>query len=115
MEKMKRCTCGGNFLEAAVERNGVMLKGLKCRKCGETYFPGSEMMRYEILTGKSSLVRKVRRSGDSMIVTVPKQIIEKFKLHEDDMIYFKSDEKDEEITIKILHMRENPVYSATRK
>jgi hypothetical protein len=102
MGEIKKCTCGGTLTNAVVERSGIELKGLKCRKCKEIYFPSSEMMKYEILTGKSSLVRKVRKSGDSMIVTVPKQIIEKFDVHEDDMIYFES-ENDKNIVLKILH------------
>lgn len=66
---MKECTCGGNLIKTSIERNGVRLYGMKCKKCDEIYFPSSEMMRYEILTGKSSLVRKVKKSGDSIVVT----------------------------------------------
>ncbi len=106
MAEIKNCACGGKMADTAVERSGIKLKGLKCKKCGEIYFPSSEMMRYEILTGRSSLVRKVRKSGDSMIVTVPKQIIEKFSVHEDDMIYFETGENNKEITIRILHSHE---------
>jgi len=34
---------------------------------------------------------------------VPKQIVEKFNVHEDDMVYFESGESNKELTIKILH------------
>ena len=103
MGEMKKCVCGGKFIETTIERSGIKLNGMRCSKCGEVYFPSSEMMRYEILTGKSSLVRKVRKSGDSIIVTVPKQIVEKFNVHEDDMVYFESGESNKELTIKILN------------
>lgn len=98
---MTKCMCGGTLSARTIEKGGVKMKAQKCSKCGEIYIPGSEMLRYDILKGKSSLARKVRKSGDSLIVTVPKQIVEKFSVHDGDVIAFESDEK--EIRLKVVH------------
>lgn len=98
---MTKCICGGGLSNATIEKNEVKLKVQKCNKCGEIYIPGSEMLRYDILKGKSSLARKVRKSGDSLVVTVPKQIVEKFGVHDGDVIAFEPHEK--EIKLKIVH------------
>lgn len=101
MEKMTKCTCGGTVSNTTIEKNGVKMKVQKCNKCGEIYVPGSEMLRYDIIKGKSSIVRKIRKSGDSLIVTVPRQIVEKFGVHDGDFIAFES--HDKEIKLKIVH------------
>jgi hypothetical protein len=100
--KLVKCKCGGALGDAVIEKDGVRMKIQKCGKCGETYIPGSEMLKYDMIKGKSSIVRKVRKSGDSMIVTVPRQIVEKFNVHDGDVIAFEPHEKD--IKIKIVHM-----------
>ena len=99
---MTKCICGGALSPTTIEKSGVKMKAQKCSKCGEIYIPGSEMLRYDIIKGKSSMVRKIRKSGDSLIVTVPKQIVEKFNVHDGDVIAFESHEK--EIKLKIVHM-----------
>lgn len=101
-KSMARCICGGKLKHITINKDGVKMKAHKCGKCGEIYIPGSEMLRYDVIKGKSSMVRKIRRSGDSLIVTVPKQIVEKFEVHDGDVIAFEPDEK--EIKIKIVHM-----------
>lgn len=45
---MNTCAlCGGNLKEYKENMEGVNIKGLKCQKCDETFFPSSEMLRYE--------------------------------------------------------------------
>ena len=98
---MKKCMCGGALKETVIEKNGVKLRVQKCGSCSEIYIPGSEMLRYDIIKGKSALSRKIRRSGDSLIVTVPKQIVEQFNVHDGDMIAFEP--AKDEIKVKIVH------------
>jgi len=100
--KMVKCICGGRTNDTTIVKNGIKIKVQKCSKCGETYISGSEMLRYDIIKGKSSMVRKIRKSGDSLVVTVPKQIVKKFKVHNGDMMAFEPNEK--EIKLKIVHM-----------
>ena len=102
MNNKIKCACGGQTSDTTILKDGVKMKSQKCAKCGETYISGSEMLRYDILKGKSSMARKIRKSGDSLIVTVPKQIIEKFGVHDGDVASFEQDEK--EIKMKIVHM-----------
>lgn len=99
--KLSKCICGGSLSDTTVEREGVKMKAHKCNRCGEIYIPGSEMLRYDIIKGKSSLVRKIRQSGDSLVVTVPKQIVEQFNAHEGDFVTFEPGEK--QIKVKIVH------------
>jgi|SRR3989304_10075709 len=99
---MAKCICGSTLSKTTIEKDGVKLKAQKCSKCDEIYISGSEMLKYDIIKGKSSMVRKVRKSGDSLIVTVPKQIVEKFNVHDGDVIAFEHHEK--EIKLKIIHM-----------
>ncbi len=100
--KMTKCVCGGKTRDTTIVKNGVKMRIQKCRKCGEIYIPGSEMLKYDIIKGKSSLARKIRKSGDSLVVTVPKQIVKKFNVHNGDIMAFESDEK--EIRLKIVHI-----------
>ncbi len=101
VKKMAKCVCGGSLKDDSLMKNGVKLSVQKCIKCGEIYIPGSEMMRYDIIKGTSPMVRKIRKSGDSLIITVPKQIVEKFNAHDGDYITFEPNEK--EVRIKIIH------------
>lgn len=99
--KMK-CVCGGATRDTTIVKNGVKMAVQKCSKCGEIYIPGSEMLRYDIIKGKNSMVRKIRKSGDSLIVTVPKQIVDKFQVQDGDVIAFEPGDK--EIKLKIVHL-----------
>lgn len=99
--KTAKCVCGGKMNITTIEKNGVKMKAQKCGKCGEIYIPGSEMLRYDIIKGKSSMARKIRRSGDSLVVTVPKQIVERFNVHSGDVMAFEPHE--EEIKLRIVH------------
>lgn len=100
--KMTKCVCGGKTRDTTIIKNSVKMRVQKCNKCMEIYIPGSEMLKYDIIKGKSSMARKIRKSGDSMVVTVPKQIVEKFNVHDGDVIAFEPGEK--EIKLKIVHM-----------
>ena len=100
--KIIKCVCGGKTRDMTIVKNGVKMRIQKCGKCGEIYISGSEMLKYDIIKGKSSLARKIRKSGDSLVVTVPKQIVEKFNVHDGDIIAFEPDEK--EIKLKIVHI-----------
>jgi len=99
--KITKCFCGGVTNDTKILKNGVKMKVQKCAKCGEIYVSGSEMLRYDIIKGKSSIARKIRKSGDSLIVTMPKQIVDKFGVHNGDFVAFEPNEK--EIKIKIVH------------
>lgn len=88
-----RCvTCNKDLVKTTVKRRSVEMHGQKCPKCGEIYFPSSEIAKYEMLTGKS-IRRKFRESGNSIVITVPTQIVKKLNIHEDDIAIYEP-EKD---------------------
>ncbi|MCS4540758.1 MAG: AbrB/MazE/SpoVT family DNA-binding domain-containing protein [Euryarchaeota archaeon] len=99
---MERCIlCKGELEKHKEVNEGVGIKGWKCKKCGETFFPSSEMLKWEVLTGKRGLVRKVRKIGNSIIVTLPKKLVKEEDIHKDDYILFERTKKG--MALKIIH------------
>lgn len=87
---MERCAlCKGELKPHKEVNAGVEINGWKCKKCEETFFPASEMLRWEVLTGRrSDIARKVREIGNSMTVTLPKKLVVEIGIHENDYILF---------------------------
>jgi len=71
---------------------------MRCSKCGEEYFTSSELIRFDMLTGRRKLIRKFGILGDSTIVRVPNEIIRKFNIEPGDYGVFV--EKPDGIQIK---------------
>lgn len=90
--------------EAGSRMEGVKLKCLKCVKCGEELYSASEMLRYEVLTGKRKPVRKITMLGSSMAVRLPKKLVEEVDIHEGDLAYF--EKHPEGVLIKVVHAEE---------
>lgn len=74
---MERCAlCKGELHPHKEKSEGIEIKGWKCGKCRETFFSASEMLRWEVLTGRrSAMIRKVREIGNSIAVTLPKKLV----------------------------------------
>jgi uncharacterized OB-fold protein len=99
---MKKCLCGGPLAEGFEEREGVKLKGMRCRKCGEIYVPSSELVRFEILTGRrKAQLRKVRRIASSYVITLPTQVMKEDEIHENDYVLFEKTKAGR--LIKVIH------------
>ena len=100
---MERCViCKGKIIEGAELRDGVELKGWKCTKCGETYIPSGEVLRWEILTGRrKGYVRKIRTVGNSKVVTLPERLIAEAKIHINDLVLF--EKMKDGILLRIIH------------
>ncbi|MFQ6136192.1 MAG: AbrB/MazE/SpoVT family DNA-binding domain-containing protein [Candidatus Hydrothermarchaeales archaeon] len=92
---MERCAlCKGGLEEYKETSEGVVIRGWKCNKCGETFFPSTEMLRWEVLTGRrADLARKVREIGNSVAVTLPKKLVKEEGIHKSDYILFERTEK----------------------
>lgn len=90
MMTMEKCViCGGMLGKHSEISEGVLIRGWKCKKCGEGFFPSTEMLRWEVLTGRrKKFARKVRCVGTSKVVTLPEEIIAKENIHESDFILF---------------------------
>ena len=102
---MKTCyKCGNKVKIVKCIKEGVSLNCLKCQKCGEEFFTSSELIKFDILTGKRKLVRKFGVLGDSTIMRVPNKILNDFKIKPGDYGIF--EEKPEGILIKPFHAKE---------
>ncbi len=102
---MKTCyRCAVNVEVATVVKEGVELRCLKCPKCGEEYFTSSELVRFDILTGRRKMVRKFGVLGDSMIMRFPQQVLEHYNIKPGDYAVF--EEKKEGILLKPVHAQE---------
>lgn len=86
---METCyKCKVKVKKKTVIKDGVELYCLKCPKCGEEYFTSSELMKYDILTGKRKMIRKFGILGSSSIIRIPDKIIKKYKIKCGDFGYF---------------------------
>ena len=102
---MKICyKCGTGVKVAKCVKEGVSLNCLKCPKCGEEYFTSSELIKFDILTGKRKLVRKFGTLGDSTIMRFPPRLLKDYKIKAGDYGVF--EERPEGILIKPIHAKE---------
>ncbi len=78
---MKTCyKCGTDVTVARCIKEGVTLNCLKCQNCGEEYFTSSELMKFDIQTGRRKMVRKFGIVGDSTVMRFPSDIIKDYKI-----------------------------------
>jgi len=76
---MKTCyKCGTDVRIAKVIKEDITLDCLKCPKCGEEYFTSSELVKFDIKTGRRDMIRKFGTLGDSTIMRFPSKIL---KIH----------------------------------
>ena len=66
--------CGGD----AKTEFMVYSQRYQCPRCGEEYFTSSELMNYDILTGKRKMARKFGTLGESSIVRIPEKVIKAY-------------------------------------
>ncbi|MFH1916282.1 MAG: AbrB/MazE/SpoVT family DNA-binding domain-containing protein [Nanoarchaeota archaeon] len=88
---METCyKCKGKVNIATSIKKGVGLNCLKCQNCGEEYFTSSELLRFDILTGRKELVRKFGSLGDSTIIRIPNKVLKDFKIKPKDYGVFEA-------------------------
>ena len=102
---MKNCyKCNTEVIIAKCVKEGVALNCLKCPKCGEEYFTSSELIRFDILTGRKEMIRKFGTLGDSTIIRIPNKVIKDFKIKPEDYAVF--EERPDGILIKPVSKKE---------
>ncbi|MDP7323663.1 MAG: hypothetical protein QF632_02790 [Candidatus Woesearchaeota archaeon] len=102
---MKTChTCKTNVKPAKSIKEGVSLDCLKCPKCGEEYFTSSELIKFDIKTGRRKLIRKFGVLGDSTVMRFPTQVLKEYKIKPGD--YGAFEKRPEGILIKPIHAKE---------
>jgi CRISPR/Cas system-associated protein Cas10 (large subunit of type III CRISPR-Cas system) len=102
---MKTCyKCGTKVKLAKCKKEGIALNCMRCPKCGEEYFTSSELLKFDIKTGKRKLIRKFGILGDSTTIRLPPQIIKEHNIKPGDYGVFEN--KPEGILIKPVHADE---------
>jgi len=102
---MKVCyKCGTDVKIAKTVKEGVTLDCLKCPKCGEEYFTSSELIKFDIKTGKRKMVRKFGTLGDSTVMRFPSDVVKDYNIKPGDYGIF--EKKPEGILIKPIHAKD---------
>ena len=83
-----------------VTKKGIKLNCLKCPKCKEEFFTSEELIKYDLIRGKKSILRRFGILGDSMIIRVPPKIIEEAKIEPGDYAEFEM--KNGKILVKTI-------------
>ena len=88
---MKKCyVCDGKVVNHAAVKRGVTLKGERCTKCGEEFFPSGELLKFEALTAKRKNYRTFGRLGSSTIIRFPDDVLKQFKVEPGDLGIFET-------------------------
>ena len=102
---MKTCyKCNVDVKIAKCKKEGIELDCLRCPKCGEEYFTSSELIKFDILTGRRKMIRKFGILGDSTIMRFPPKLIKDFGIKPGDYGIF--EQTSEGILIKPIHAKE---------
>jgi len=102
MRFMKNCyRCGSRIKAAKSIKEGVSLNCMRCPKCGEEYFTSSELIKFDIKTGRRKLIRKFGVMGDSTIMRFPSQVLKDYKIKPGDYGLFEN--TPDGILIKPIH------------
>ena len=102
---MEKCyKCGTAVKVSKCIKEGISLNCLKCAECGEEYFTSSELIKFDIKTGRRKLIRKFGIVGDSTVMRFPTKILDEFKIKPGDYGIF--EKKPEGILIKPVHAKE---------
>ncbi len=110
IEKCYKCNAG--VKAAMCVKEGIELNCLKCVKCGEEYFTSSELVKFDILSGKRRLVRKFGVLGRSTIARIPNKIVEEFAIKPGDYGVF--EKRPDGILIRPYHAEDLGKQPRTR-
>lgn len=102
---MRTCyKCGAEVKATKCIKEGIALNGLKCPKCNEEYFTSSELIKFDIKTGRRKLVRKFGILGDSTVMRFPSKMLKDYKIKPGDYALF--EKRPEGILIKPIHAKD---------
>jgi CRISPR/Cas system-associated protein Cas10 (large subunit of type III CRISPR-Cas system) len=102
---IKNCyKCGTKVVKSKCIKENVELNCMKCPKCHEEYFTSSELIKFDIKTGKRKLIRKFGELGDSIVMRFPSSVLKEYKIKPGDYGVFEN--RSEGILIKPVHAKE---------
>ncbi|MEK6858210.1 MAG: AbrB/MazE/SpoVT family DNA-binding domain-containing protein [Nanoarchaeota archaeon] len=91
---LKKCyKCNVEVKEFKAVKDNITLNCLKCPKCNEEFFTSSELIKYDILTGKRKMIRKFGIVGESPVIRLPEEIIKSYKIEPGDYGLFEKREE----------------------
>lgn len=101
---MKTCyKCKADVKVSKCLKEGITLNCLRCSNCGEEYFTSSELLKFDILSGRRKMIRKFGILGDSIIMRLPPKLLKDYKIQLGDFAVF--EEKPEGILIKPVRIK----------
>ena len=102
---MKTCyRCNTQVKTATAVKEGIKLDCMRCPKCGEEYFTSSELIKFDIKTGRRTMIRKFGNLGDSTVMRIPPKIIKDYKIKPGDYGVF--EERPDGILIRPVKAKE---------
>ena len=102
---MQQCyKCNSDVIVATCLKEGIELECLRCLKCSEEYFTSSQLVKFDILTGRRKMIRKFGELGDSTIMRFPQEILSHYAIKPGDYGVF--EQKPEGILIRPVHAKE---------
>ena len=108
MKQFKCYKCGSKVVEGKCIKEGISLDCMRCPSCKEEFFTSSELMRFDVLTGRRKMVRKFGVLGDSTIMRIPPKLVNEFKIKQGDYGLF--EKRPEGILIRPISSKEIPKH-----
>lgn len=100
----KKCyKCNVEVKESKTVKDNITLNCLKCPKCNEEFFTSSELIKYDILTGKRKMIRKFGIVGVSPVIRLPEEIIHDYNIEPGDYGLF--EKRTEGFLVKLVKMK----------
>ena len=90
--------------EIVYSKQGENIEIESCPKCNEEYFTSSELIKFDIKTGKRKMIRKFGVLGDSTVMRFPSNVIKDYNIKPGDYGIF--EKKPEGILIKPVHAKD---------
>lgn len=102
---MEKCyKCETDVKVDTTIKEGFTLNCLKCPKCGEEYFTSSELVKFDILSGKKKMIRKFGVLGASTVMRFPSNVLKNYDIKPGDYGLFEN--RPDGILIKPIHAKD---------
>lgn len=82
------CECGGMASKGTVKYKDYEVRGWACKKCKKEYIHPEDSLKISKIEAlkKSGIKVKVRTVGQSLVITLPKVIVELYGLERGEMV-----------------------------
>ena len=82
------CECGGMAGKSTVNYKGYEVRGWTCKKCKKEYIHPEDSLKISKLEAlkKNGIKVKVRTVGQSLVITLPKELVELYGLEKGEFV-----------------------------